>query len=352
MNFLEKSKFVLLPGDFVNLGDAMLALAAARHIAKNNGQCVLLPYRQPNNAICQEFLKNGFEVIGIRDRPLSALRACVGSSVRIGGGHAIRNDVSFGWLLFALLIAVLTRVSGHSFGVIGSGASPIKNQQKKKIFAMIFRLCQNIYTRDKFSADVLRSDFPVAIQKIKVAGDLAFLKNCIDLKSHHRENGTCLISPGIDIIEGRNENIMEIINVLEKLFNQKELKHVIVVSHDSRSEFGLPFCTNLKSLIEKRMAVPVDLVNSEEIEIGLLIPYGRARWIITGRLHGLIIGALQASQVFYTTGSAQKLRPFAEMFNFKLAEHEGLSKEISCPSSIDGHSLVLQQKAAELNFEN
>lgn len=352
MNFLEKSKFVLLPGDFVNLGDAMLALAAARHIAKKNGQCVLLPYRQPNDAICAEFRKNGFEVVGIRDHPFSAIRACAGSSVRIGGGHAIRNDVSYGWLLFTLLIAVLTRMSQRSFGVIGAGASSIENLLKKRIFATIFRLCQNIYTRDKFSAEFLKTEFPFAIKKVKVAGDLAFLKNCIDLKKHCKESGTCLVSPGIDIIEGRNENVEEIINVLLKLFNRKELKHVIVVSHDSRDEFGLPFCRNLKSLIAEKMAVSVDLVNSEEIETGLLIPYGRARWIITGRLHGLIIGALQDSEVFYTTGSAQKLKPFAEMFNFKLAEHESLSEAFCSTNRANKSSLVLQQRAAELNFEN
>ena len=128
------------------------------------------------------------------------------------------------------------------------------------------------------------------------------------------------------------------------------MRHVIVVSHDSRSEFGLPFCQALGVLVQGALPVTVEVIARTGIEHGLLEPYGRARWIVTGRLHGLIIGAKLSRSVFYTTGSANKLRPFAELFEYVAATR---TQDIETP--LPTHKAIAaavaqQELAAELNF--
>lgn len=351
MLYKRKNKVALFPGDFVNLGDAMLSLAAARFIAKGGDSCTLLPYRKPNEVVFKEFEKEGFVVIGIRENPFAAIRACWGSLIWIGGGHAIRNEVSFGWLFFTLMMASWASLSGRSVRVIGAGASSIRTGWKKYFYASIFHLCEKICVRDQVSANCVSSEFPANHTKIEITGDLAFLKDCIILHTDLTESATCLVSPGIDTLEGRKENSLEIMGILRTLFERSGMNHVIVVSHDSRNEFGLSYCRELKEIIEREIPVTVDLVNEEQIEVGLLVPYGRARWVVTGRLHGLIIGALNSCHVFYTTGSADKLRPFADLFNFKIALKLKAFENLSNQSELVKTAVIAQQKAAELNFE-
>lgn len=346
----NRTNFSVLPGDFVNLGDAMLSLAVARRIARDGGRVALLPYRRPSNAIRQEFVKEGFDVFSIRDQPLLALRACIRGSIWIGGGHAIRNEVSFGWLAFTAVVSWLARKSGRNVRVIGAGASSVKSGWRRRLFGMIFSSCDKVCVRDPVSVQSLKADFPAMAEKVSLAADVAFLKGRLDLHPGRLEEFSCVVSPGIDVIEGRTEDPQEILSVLRVLFERFEMRHVIVVSHDSRNEFGLPFCEALGVLVQEALPVTVEVITRSGIEHGLLEPYGRARWIITGRLHGLIIGAKLFRSVFYTTGSASKLRPFAELFEYVPATRTQ-DIETPLPSNKPIAAAVAQQElAAELNF--
>ena len=327
----------------------MLSLAAARRLTKDGSVCTLLPYRKPSREICAEFESEGFTVIGLRDEPAKALWACRSSNIRIGGGHAIRNDVSFGWLLFTSVASRWASLLGKSVRVIGSGATPLQSTAKRLLFSIIFSTCDKVCVRDKISAAFLLAEFPTARTKIEVTGDLAFLKDAVEFNRASSDGHTCLVSPGIDANEGRQESPSEILAVLRKLSKTKNMRHVILVSHDSRDHLGGSFCESLEAKILEELSVTVERISDTTIRNGLLAPYARSTWIITGRLHGLIVGALYGRNVLYTTGSADKLRPFAEIFKFRPA-HE-LNKDLDF---VDKESmpnqLLLQQKAAELNF--
>lgn len=345
-----RTDFSVLPGDFVNLGDAMLSLAAARRIARDGGRVALLPYRRPSEAIREEFGKEGFDVISIRDQPLLALRACIQGSIWIGGGHAIRNEVSFGWLSFTAVVSWLARKTGRNVRVIGAGASSIKSGWRRRLFGMIFSSCDKLCVRDSLSAQSLKTDFPSAAEKVNLAADVAFLRGRLDLHPDRLEEFSCVVSPGIDVVEGRTEDPQEILAVLRMLFEQFDMRHVIIVSHDSRSEFGLPFCKAFEAVVRGALPVTVEVVAPGGIELGLLEPYGRARWIVTGRLHGLIIGAMLLRRVFYTTGSASKLRPFAELFKYGAATFPSNIEALPASNNAIAAAVVRQQLAAELNF--
>lgn len=342
----------LLPGDFVNLGDAMLTLAAARRIAQDGARVTVLPYRLPGAVVRDEFEKEGFAVVSIRDQPWRALRACLRGSIWIGGGHAIRNEISLGWLMFASVLTALARLSGRNVRVIGSGVTPVPSRWRRGLFNIIFWSCDRLCVRDGLSGSALRADFPGMAAKVQLAGDLAFLKGCLTLPAQPVEERACVVSPGIDVREGRTEDPQEILAVLARLVRQFGMRHVIVVSHDSRREYGLPFCQQLAATVKAALPVTVEVIEQGGIQHGLLEPYSRARWIVTGRLHGLIIGALMSRTVFYTAGSAHKLRPFAELFRYAAAARvPGVD---AVPASYDGLSaaILTQAAAAELNFRD
>jgi len=343
------AKSAVLPGEFVNLGDAMLSLAAARRLSRDGGQVTVLPYRRPSEEVRSEFEKEGFEVIAMRDEPLRALRACGSGSIWIGGGHAIRNEISLGWLLFTTVVAWLAKASGRTVRVIGSGATPIASGWRHRLFGRILACCDRICVRDPLSAKALRADFPAVADRVERAGDLAFLDGCVHLPAGHPETSACLVSPGIDVQEGRVEDPSEILKVLRDLFERCGMKHVIVVSHDSRTELGLDFCRSFAAAVQEAMPVTVEVAAQGGIEHGLLQPYGRARWIVTGRLHGLIIGALLRRSVIYTRGSASKLRPFAQLFDYQPAGATG-GDPFHARGDTIAQALARQRVAAETNF--
>lgn len=344
------TNFSVLPGDFANLGDAMLSLAAARRITRDGGRVAVLPYRRPSDEVRREFEKEGFLVISMRDHPFLAFRACNKASIWIGGGHAIRNEVSIGWLSFTNVVSWLARKSGRNVRVIGSGATHIKSPWRRWLFGNIFSACDKVCVRDQLSLNSLEADFPAVAGKLNLAGDLAFLKGRLDLHANLFEEFSCVVSPGIDFVEGRTEDPEEILDVLQVLYERFEMKHVIIVSHDSRNKFGLPFCEAFEAVVRNALPVTVEVITQQGIEHGLMEPYGRAHWIVTGRLHGLIIGAMLRRRVFYTSGSAKKLRPFAELFEYGRATHV---QDMKSPSAVN-HSIapaILRQGiAAELNF--
>lgn len=349
MTRFAPSRSSLLPGEFVNLGDAMLSLAAARRLARDGAQVVVLPYRRPSDDVREEFEKEGFQVIAMRDQSLLALRACASGSIWIGGGHAVRNEVSLGWLLFTAVVARLAKLSGRGVRLIGSGVTPIRSGWRRWLFGQVLTSCDKTCVRDPLSARSLTADFPALGGKVQLAGDLAFLDGCLDLPSDRMEPFTCLVSPGIDVREGRMEDPSEILRVLRALLERFEMKHVIVVSHDARSTLGSDFCRTLEAAVQKALPVTVEVIARGGIEHGLLEPYGRARWIITGRLHGLIIGALLGRRVIYTRGSANKLRPFAELFDYKAAGAEDRDK-VQAASDFMAQAVARQKAAAEANF--
>ena len=350
MTLPNRPKSALLPGEFVNLGDAMLSLAGARRLAREGHRVAVLPYRQAPDEVRQEFQREGFEVIGIRDQPWRALRACMAASVWIGGGHAIRNDVSMGWLLFTALVSWLARLFGRSVRVIGSGVSAVKPGRKRWLFSRILAACDRICVRDPLSAQSIEADFPEVAGKLQLAADLAFLKGCLAFDAGRMDPLACLVSPGIDVREGRKEDPAEIVAVLRVLVERFGMKHVIVVPHDARPEYGLAFSREFEAAVRAALPVTVEVVAGGGIAQGLLEPYSRARWIITGRLHGLIVGANLGRSVIYTPGSAHKLRPFAELFGYKATACAGQDDAFHCASEVITAEIGRQQLAAELNF--
>lgn len=343
-------KTVLLPGDFVNLGDAMLSLAAGRRLLQDGRQCVLMPYKTPSDKIREEFETAGLTIVPIRANPARAFRACLRSSIRIGGGHAIRNEVSLGWLAFTVAICFWAVVCGHCAAVVGAGATSIRSRWKKFCFQLIFDRCTEINLRDAVSLSVLQAEFPTSAVKMKQTGDLAFLKGCLPLRPDLHASDTCLVSPGIDSGESRNEDPKEILTALRRLHEREGLKRVLIVSHDLREDFGLSFCRALGVTIGRELPVEVSLIVSDGVADGLLAPYGHAHWIVTGRLHGLIIGALQSREVIYTRGSAAKLKPFADLFGFTSVDDMGRTHATDAPQPSLAAALGTQQRAAELNF--
>lgn len=329
----------------------MLTLAAARHISDGGRDtCTLLPYRSPSEDIRKEFEAEGFNIVGVRDHPFKALWASKSGSIFIGGGHSVRNNVSLGWLFFTLIASKLAQLSGRRVRVVGSGATTVTSKRKKWLFAKIFSTCDKICLRDNDSKKFLVSDFPALHTKVELTGDLAFLKDCVRLQAGAPEQFTGLISPGIDLSEGRHENLSEIMELLRVMIDKLGMHKVMIVSHDSRENLGGSFCANLARQIRSDLSVDVDLINSSRIQDGLLNPYARAKWIITGRLHGLIVGALYGRKVFYTTGSAGKLRPFAEIFGYHAASYLNDANKFDDTEAIR-KTLIIQQRAAESNFE-
>lgn len=343
------AKSSLLPGEFVNLGDAMLALAAARRLAREGREVVVLPYRRPADEVREEFEQAGAQVIGLRDEPWRALRACSSGSIWIGGGHAIRSEVSLGWLVFAVVVSWLARISGRQVRVVGAGATPVRPGWRRRLFGRVLAACDAICLRDPLSAQSVRADFPAQAGKVRVAGDLAFLDGGLAFPSGRMEPLTCLVSPGIDAGEGRIEDPAEILTELRALVERFGLQHVILVSHDARKALGLDFCRSLESEILKVLPVTVEVSAPGGVERGLLQPYGRARWIITGRLHGLIVGALLGRSVIYTRGSAGKLRPFAELFGYRPAGGQD-DHRFHVASERIAPAIATQKAAAEANF--
>jgi polysaccharide pyruvyl transferase WcaK-like protein len=304
---------VLLVGDTSNIGDAFIAITEARQLLMLGFRVHVLTYSEAAPDIKVQFEAEGVQILSIRYQSSQAFLVALGSHIFIGGGHAIREGLSHGWLVFAVIVSLLAQVAGRKVRVIGAGVSSIKSLSKRLLIKMLLRQCEAIYVRDLDSlknVQVLRKD---SYEVGYLNTDIAFLHGSKFLNNSER-TGICVISPAIDAMECRWGDATDIFEALQPLIDKNEVNHVIFVPHDKLQD--VEFCAKMQGIIHQKFRITTDLVCADSIENGLLRPYRQADHVITGRLHGLIVGALMGCTVHYTQGSASKLKPFADLFGF------------------------------------
>ncbi|WP_089170192.1 polysaccharide pyruvyl transferase family protein [Azotobacter chroococcum] len=321
-------------GNLVNLGDALIALRQATYLRARGHKVVILPHEGVSNELQNEFSSLGVKVLSIRNNPIRAMLLCFRAHLILGGGHMIREQVSVFWLLFCTLAFAASRAFGHRTLVAGVGATPVSSCLKKFLFRVMLVLSSTVYVRDPNSENMLKNLAPFCKTKIHLGGDMAYLGG--SLKGRDTE-GVCAISPAVDKSENRTVDFDEILNVLNKL-KSEGLKRIILIPHDLRDDFDVLACQEIKNFLVGKIDVQIDICEVSTVSTGLIPAYESASWVITSRLHGLILSSLFGKQVFYTDRSAKKLKYFADFFGYISAKNYAYNTpdNVDAATALDG----------------
>jgi polysaccharide pyruvyl transferase WcaK-like protein len=306
-----------LVGDFFNLGDAFLAETQARYLAarENGTQVTVAPYQAPPEGMVAHFERLRLGVLPMRTRPVVFLLACARSDIFIGGGHAVREAISVGWLLLALAGSLLARMFGHSVLLVGAGVTPVKHRLKQRLWRALLRQCRALSVRDAQSAAHLAELAPSLRARVRVSNDVAFLAGTELQPAARGARRIGLVSPAIDAGEARDVDLHRIVDLVGLLHRRGWIDELRVLAHDIRPQFDGDVCERLAERVWRELNVPARVANGS-IGSRLVDNYRSASLIVTGRLHGLIAGALLRRPVLYTGEAARKLSPFGERFGF------------------------------------
>ena len=309
------SKKLCLVGDFFNLGDAFLAETQALHLAARDGgaQVTVAPYQPPPDGMAAHFEQRRVGVLPMRQRPLAFLAECARCDLFIGGGHAVRPGVSIGWLLLALAGSRLARWRGHRVALVGAGVTPVHNRFKRWLWRALLRRCEALSVRDERSAQALAALAPAMQPRLRVGNDVAFLA-AFDRPAPPARR-IAVVSPAIDSVESRDIDAQRIVRLVGALQRRGLIDEVCFLAHDIRPDFDGDCCARLAEQVARELGLPAGVANGA-IGSRLVDSYRAAALVITGRLHGLIAGALLRRPVVYTGEAAHKLGPFGERFGF------------------------------------
>lgn len=325
MNPVPPRRAVCLVGDLCNLGDAFLAETQALHLARDGVRVCVAPYQPAPPGMAAHFARRGLEVLPLRARPLAFLRACLRSDVYLGGGHAVREGVSIGWLVLAAAGAWLARSGGRRVALVGAGVTPVRRPFRKRLWRAVLRCCDTLNVRDPASAAALAALAPRLHERVRVRNDVAFLAEFAPGTGAARAGEgprVALVSPALDALEGRAPDTRGLLRLIGALHRRGRLDAVCVLAHDVRPRLDGSACAELALRVFRELGIPATLANGD-IGSRLLDSYRAASLVITGRLHGLVAGALLGKPVLYTADAAAKLAPFGDRFGFPCVRPEG-----------------------------
>lgn len=311
------SNKLIIVGSFHNLGDAFLAEAEATFLrGASCGAAVTLAIPEiPSEAMSSYFKKQGIGLISVTYDIRKFLALCARSDLYIGGGRIIRENVSTAWLFLLMLGCYVARARGRQVLVVGSGLGPVTSGLKIALWNNILAQCGSIGMRDATRAERLAQLFPSNAHKIRLTNDVAFLGEVVPA-APTTVPGVCLISPAHDSGEGRKFVVSDVVQFVTGLESRGLISGVQVVAHDPRPAVDGALCERLAAELRHQLAVPVECLVSASLA-DLVDRYRESAFVITGRLHGLIIGAMMHRPVFYFCDASEKLAPFAKRFGFK-----------------------------------
>lgn len=312
---------IIFSGHLINLGDALIALREAKYFQSKGHKVVVCPWEEAHGELRADFEKLGIDIVPIRSQPFKALLQCMKAHIIFGGGHMVREQVSTFWLGFTTLAFFFSRLFGHRVVIAGVGVSKVQHSLRARLYRAMLRLATVAYVRDPVSEQVLRDLAPASKAKIHLGGDMAFIGGPIESLP---STGICMVAPAVDKSENRSVDHDEILQVLNNLRHQG-LQRVTLVSHDIRDDFDLQACREIKAFLDGKIDVPIDILPISDLSSGLLPAYREATWVITARLHGLILASLNGATVYYTEASSKKLQYFAEFFGYTSARKENPS---------------------------
>lgn len=301
----------ILVGNLINLGDALIAQHESVYLQSKGHEVVVLPYEKVSMELRKEFSSLGIKIISIRENPFYSLLTCLKSHIIFGGGHMIREHVSLPWLLFCVSLSFFNRIFGRSFIIAGVGATLITSFVRNFLYGLIIKNASSVYARDDESLNIINGMAKTCRNKIKLGSDMAYL---VKFGNFNYQNGICLISPAVDALENRNTQVEEIICILYK-FNEVGLKKIILVPHDLRCDFDVLACIEMRVELIKHFSVEINISDACVVS-DLICLYKSATWVITARLHGLILSSMLKKSVYYTNQSTKKLKVFADIFNY------------------------------------
>lgn len=358
-----RRRALCLVGDLCNLGDAFLAEAQALHLASSGTHVCVAPYQAPPPGMAAHFARRGLGLLPMRAQPLAFLRECLRSDVYVGGGHAVRDAVSNGWLLLAGTGARLARARGRRVALVGAGVTPVRDAAKRRRWRALLRACESLNVRDAASAQALAALAPSLQGRVRVRNDVAFLASFAPgTQADPAAEGprVALVSPALDGQEGRAPDPRGLLRLIGALHRRGRIDGVCVLAHDIRPQLDGDACAVLAALVRGELGIPAVLANGD-IGSRLLDSYRAASLVVTGRLHGLVAGALLGKPVLYTGDAAPKLAPFGERFGFPCVRPEaedwpaGLEQALERLDGLEAGTrtelLARMRREARRNFE-
>jgi polysaccharide pyruvyl transferase WcaK-like protein len=352
-----------LVGDLCNLGDAFLAETQALHLARDGVRVGVAPYQPPPAGMAAHFARRGLPVLALRTRPLAFLRECLRSDLYIGGGHAVREGVATGWLLLALAGAWLARLRGRRVALVGAGVTPVRDAARRRLWRAVLRACATLNVRDAASAEALVALVPRLRSRVRVRNDVAFLAAFAPgagAAGAGEGPRVALVSPALDALEGRAPDPRGLLRLIGALHRRGRLDAVCVLAHDVRPQLDGAACAALAAQVNAELGIPATLANGD-IGSRLLDSYRAASLVVTGRLHGLVAGALLGKPVLYTGDAAPKLAPFGDRLGFPCVRPEAddwpwaldqaLERLDRLEAAAQGELLARMRREARRNFE-
>ena len=305
-----KRRALCIVEDLENRGDALIALVESSFLRTRSGYDIVQveTWDRPPGAVQTDLGGQDVAAASIRLGPARFLRSCFFADLYIGGGNMLRPDVSRRWLVTIILGLLLCRLTKGVAICVGVGAVDARARLHRLLWATCLLLCSRVHARDEGSAEIVRRDHPEVARRVDVTGDVVFVGERAE-PAGDPERRTCLIAPAFDRSEGRTVDTAQVVKLLVELFRTGRARRVVLVAHDPRPHMDGDICRTLASELAAAIAVDIELVLPDGPN-ALIEAYSRADLVITGRLHGLILGAIHGLPVLRLPEARNKMAPF------------------------------------------
>jgi polysaccharide pyruvyl transferase WcaK-like protein len=326
--FMAAKKIILIVSDLANLGDQFLCYVQSRYLLEKNNfgdRVILATWETTSIETTLWFEKHNITVKSIKRNPLIFILSCLNASISLGGGHVIRETLSWRFISALILISTSTYLGRNNLNIIGAGCARINSTMKSLAWKYVLGRCSFIGIRDETSLKNFSLNFSSLDRKAHLTTDVAFLYNQeIYLKKH--DDKICLVSLANDSSESRSVDNQVIFNLISELYSKNLINKVHFVAHDPRSGLDLMTSQDCATMINKKMGLPSKFIECRTLD-DLLNQYEHSHIILTARLHGLILGALNKKPVISINDSSEKLRPFADLFSYPTISNQvGISR--------------------------
>jgi polysaccharide pyruvyl transferase WcaK-like protein len=293
-----------------NIGDEATLRSIARLFADGGGdgvENVIVFHRGGAQSFVAEHEKAGLRFHDFKDI-VRTLRLVAGSNLVVGGGGVIQGR-GLVWFSSVSLLILTNRLAGRRPVVLGVGANRPTHWASRFLFRRFFGLASVIACRDEPSARVVEA-LGIPRDRIRVTADFAF---ALPPLAPSPRNGTAgrlraLVVPGCDrkFMAPATNQMRTIVhrlaarvgNGLELVLMPHDLRHDFDVGEIARVSEGLP--ASAVSIV-----LPRTLAEVQEV-------YRSVDFVVSNRLHPLILGAVHDAVPVAAAYSTSKVRALIE----------------------------------------
>jgi polysaccharide pyruvyl transferase WcaK-like protein len=304
---------MIFAAELANIGDYIL-LKQTITILRDLGVKGDITARQwgvPKDAISNRHDQLGCRVIRTRNL-FDYLGSSLGACLIIGGGQAIRKNMSLASLISMALCVVVAKATEGKLVFIGCGVSRVTSPIRKIIWRYLLKSADLVSIRD--SGSLVNAHALMKNDRAYFTGDLALLCPEAEEVPEPTFKPLLTIAPCIDVSENRAFSIDGLVRVVTQVAAQRGLVEICVLAHDVRENIAPPVCREIaKKITATSGHLKISVITSGSLEEYFAI-YRKSNIVISNRLHAILLSIMFGAKTIVLDDSNSKIAEIVKYF--------------------------------------